>query len=98
MAIIISAAVAAHIKSKHKVDETEVRQCFANRTGALLIDTREKNRTDPRTRWFIAYTNGQRLLKVCFVPRDPDQFLRTAYDPNPDELFIYRAKGKPSDF
>jgi len=98
LAVIISAKVADHIRTKHDVSESEARQCFENRTGGLLIDTREDHKSDPPTMWFIAPTNKVRLLKVCFVQRDGDSYLRTAYEPNADELRIYRAHGKPSDF
>jgi len=95
--IIVSSSIRAKLASKHHVGEPEVHQCFANRTGSLLLDNREKHRTDPPTRWFIAPTNRGRLLKVCYVP-DGNYFLRTCFEPDETELAIYRKHGKPTDF
>src|SRR5690606_31156212 len=66
--IVISQNIRANLAAAHDVGEPEVHQCFANRTGSLLVDSRETHRTDPPTRWFIAPTNKGRLLKVCYVP------------------------------
>ena len=98
MAIVISPKIFAKLAEKHSVSKKDVQQCFENRTGYLLTDSREKNKSDPPTQWFIAFTNDGRLLKICFVPRDGNQYLRSAYPPNEVELRIYQAKGKPSDF
>ena len=97
MAIVISERIREKLTSRHQVTDQEVHQCFANRTGHLLTDNRERHRTDPPTRWFIAPTNRGRLLKVCFVP-DGDFYLRTCYAPDETELAIYRKHGKPTDF
>lgn len=95
--VIISQAIKEKLAAKHDVGEPEVHQCFANRSGGLLIDTREAHQTDPPTRWFIAPTNRGRLLKVCYVPRG-DYFLRSCYPPDDNELAIYLKHGKPTDF
>lgn len=95
--IIVSDGVKAKLASKHDVGEPEVHQCFSNRTGALLTDTREDHQTDPPTNWFIAPTNKGRLLKVCYVQRG-DIYVRTCYPPNDVELTIYRKYGQPIDF
>lgn len=95
--IRISDTIRAKLAAEHDVGPPEVYQCFANRTGKLLTDTREEHATDPPTRWFIAPTNKGRLLKVCYVPRG-DYFLRTCYEPNETELAIYRRYGQPLDF
>ena len=56
----------------------------------LLEDTRENNKTQPPTRWFIAETDHGRLLKVVFVRRDDGYiYLKTAYEPNEVEVNIY---------
>lgn len=98
MAVIISAGIADKLREKHGVTEREVEQCFENLCGELLMDSREEHRTDPATKWFIAPTNKNRLLKVCYVPRDGNQYVRTCYPPNEDELRIYRKFGRPRDF
>lgn len=98
MAIIISPKIETKLKDKHSVALGEVEQCFENLTGKLLKDVREDHRTDPPTLWFIAPTNKKRLLKVCFIQRDDDQHIRTAYPPNDDELRIYKSLANPTDF
>lgn len=98
MTVRISPTILAKLKERHQVEQQEVEQCFENITGLPLRDTRERHDTDPPTLWFIARTNRKRLLKVCFVPRGADQFLRTAYPPNDEEIQLYKAKGKPTDF
>lgn len=94
MAIIISSKIAEKLKSKHSVTEEEVDQCFSNRDGVFLTDTREDHRSDPPTLWFIAETDYGRLLKVAFVSRDGNIFLRTAYQPNAEEVRIYNKCAK----
>lgn len=93
MAIVISNKIEAKLKDKHAVSRLEVEQCFENILGKFLIDTREKNKTDPATMWFISPTNKNRLLKIVFVFKDNNFFIKTAYDPNAEEINIYLAKG-----
>ena len=90
MALIISSKVRAKLAAKvPPVTQAEFEQCFANRNGIYLIDTRAEHESDPPTRWFIAETDSGRKLKVVFIPRPPDVVIRTAYDPNPAEMKIY---------
>ena len=95
--IVISETIRAKLAGEHDIGVPEVHQCFTNRTGELLLDTREQHKTDPATLWFVAPTNRGRLLKVCFVP-DGDYFLRTCYEADETELALYRKHGKPTDF
>lgn len=89
MTLIISEAMRAKLASKHVVLENEVAECFANRVGDYLVDDREEHKTDPATLWFVAETDRGRKLKICFIPRNKDLFIRTAYDANEDEIRIY---------
>jgi hypothetical protein len=68
----------------------EIEQCFENREQGLLTDTRDKNKTDPPSQWFIALTNKNRLLKIAFLQKNGDVVIKTAYDPNPEEIRIYK--------
>jgi uncharacterized DUF497 family protein len=95
MRLIISQAIQAKLTSKHSVSRKEVEECFENRDGRLLADSREDHQTDPPTLWFIAASNQQRLLKVVFVQRGTDVFLKSAFEPPPEELRIYRKYGYP---
>ena len=91
--LVISAAVLEKLQSKHQVEASEVRQCFLNRTGKLLFDTREQHQTDPPTLWFVAPTNRERLLKIVYIQKDGQVLLKTAFEPNAKELQIYRQFG-----
>lgn len=98
MAVIISPKIANKLKSKHAVSEKEAGQCFENRTGNLLTDNREQHKSNPPTMWFIAPTNETRLLKVCFIQKGSDSYVRTVFTPDANEIRIYRTHGKPRDF
>jgi hypothetical protein len=90
VALVISDGVMKKLQGKvPPVTRREVEQCFENREGGLLRDTREKNRTDPPTMWFVAPTNSNRSLKVVFIQSESNVILKTAYDPNEDERRIY---------
>lgn len=89
MALKSSSAVKQKLAEKHGVSLEEIQQCFANRKGLLLEDTREDHKTDPPTQWFIAETDYGRRLKVVFIVKDGDIFLKTAYSPSEKEKAIY---------
>ncbi|WP_295449610.1 hypothetical protein [uncultured Thiodictyon sp.] len=94
MGLVISPQVRAKLAQKTPpVTESEILQCFANRSGNYLIDSRENNQTDPPTRWFIAETDYGRKLKIAFIPKDSNVIVKTAYDPNPTEEKIYGRFG-----
>ena len=91
MSLSISKGVRKKLTDKSPpVTVNEIRQCFLNRNGNFLEDTREQNKTNPPTKWFIAETNQQRLLKVVFMRMNSQVIIKTAYDPNPEELRIYK--------
>ncbi|RDS84036.1 ADP-ribosyl-(dinitrogen reductase) hydrolase [Dyella psychrodurans] len=94
MDIRISAKTKEKLATKHGgVTGKEIRECFENREGPDLFDTRAEHLTDPRTRWFIAPTNHCRLLKIVFVPTNEGVEIKTAYEPNEEEIRIYRKYG-----
>lgn len=90
---VISTIVLEKLRSRHKVDVSEVRQCFLNRCGKLLFDTREEHKTNPPTLWFIAQTNRNRLLKIVYIQSGNEVVLKSAFEPNDIELSIYRQFG-----
>lgn len=91
--MIISEAIQRKLNERHGgITRREIEQCFENCEGEHLIDDREKNRTNPPTKWFIALTNQNRLLKVVFVFEDGKIFLKTAYEPSAIEISIYKQK------
>lgn len=87
--VVISERVAKKLQEKHGVSELEVRQALQNRTRSALYDTREDHKTDPPTQWVISLTNQLRCLKVCFIIKDGDVNIKTAYEPNSIERTIY---------
>lgn len=96
MALIISTQVRNKLANKTPpVTQEEIAQCFANRTGQMLIDTRADHLTNPMTRWFISETDFGRKLKIAFIPAQGNIVIKTAYDPNAVELSIYADIGKP---
>lgn len=92
--IVLSQRIDDKLDSKHDVTIEEVDQCFENKCGINLIDTREEHKTDPATLWFIAQTNKGRLLKIIYVYRDGKYFLKSAFEPNESDITIYDALGK----
>lgn len=95
MKLKVSHRVTEKLRDKHKVTLKEIAECFENRQGRDLFDTRAEHQTDPKTRWFLACTNHNRLLKVVFVPDvlDKSVDIKTAYEPNDAEIRIYKKYG-----
>lgn len=91
--LLVSAAILQKLQRSHGVVRNEVEQCFLNRSGKLLTDNRELRKTNPPTLWFIAKTNQHRLLKVVYIQKGMIVELKTAYEPNADELRIYAKYG-----
>jgi uncharacterized DUF497 family protein len=88
--LTISEAVIKKLTEKHNVTRDEVEECFYNRLKGLLEDTREQHKTDPATMWFIAETDEGRALKVVFIELPNETYeIKTAYEPNADEVRIY---------
>lgn len=87
--IVISSAIQAKLEERHRVSRLEICQCFLNNDAQYLKDQREEHNTDPPTLWFLAETDKARLLKVVFVSRDGNVFIKTAYEPNSDEIRIF---------
>lgn len=91
MALVISSAVREKLNNKQSpVTAAEIQQCFANRNGRFLFDTPGKQ---PYGSACPMVRCGGRLrakLKVCFILYESgDVHIKTAYDPNKDELRIY---------
>jgi hypothetical protein len=95
MAIKISPKVREKLTNKHRVNEDEIAQCFANRTHGYCTDMRADHLTNPITRWFISETDVGRKLKVAFIPLRGDVHIRTAYEPDENELADYARNSFP---
>lgn len=93
MTIVISPAVCAKLAEKHKVSTEEVEQCFCNRNGNYILDTREEHAASAPTLWFIAETHSGRKLKVVFVHEHGNIYIRTAFDPSEAVIGYYLKNG-----
>lgn len=87
--LVIAPEIRDKLINKHQVKEGEVHECFMNRIGPYLFDEEEDHQTDPPTEWFLAETDRGRLLKVVFVFRDGNIYLKTAFDANARAQHIY---------
>jgi hypothetical protein len=87
--LIISPAMEAKILDKHGVRRVDIEECFCNKDGEYLEDTRTENKTNPPTLWFIANTHKDVVLKVVIVFEDEKIYLKTAYPPDENEIRIY---------
>lgn len=94
MSLVITPAIRAKLHHKHHVDEEEILQAFANREHGFLIDTREVHRTEPPTEWFIAETDKGRKLKICFVYREGDIHIKSAYSPSQVVIDLYERHAR----
>ncbi len=92
MSLVVSQGVKQKLAEKHNVQIHEIRECFSNRTGGFLTDNREDHKTDPPTLWFVAETDYGRLLKVVFIQKENDFFIKTTYEANKKEVSIYDAR------
>jgi len=50
---------------------------------------REDYQTNPPTLWVISETNHCRLLKLVFMVKDGNAVLKSAFEPNQQEIDIY---------
>lgn len=91
--LVVSAVILGKITNRHNVTIAEVRQCFLNRKGRLLVDNRALTKTNPPTLWFIADTNKVRTLKIVYIQDGLQVHLKTAYEPNEVETAIYLKYG-----
>ncbi len=92
MEITFSPEIQKKLLTKHNVRMEEVEQCFYNRRGKLLEDTRENHKTNPPTLWFVAETDKRRKLKVVFI-LDGDIRVKSAYDADETSIRIYKKCG-----
>lgn len=95
MKLLISQKIRLKLANKQPpITEEEIVQCFSNRDGHFLEDTREDHCSDPPTRWFIAETDYGKKLKIVFVfYPGKGVAIRTAYAPDYNEIRIYNKYG-----
>lgn len=92
MKLSISPGVLKKLEEKHGVSKSQVIECFANRRGPFLTDTRLNHQTHPPTRWFIAETDMGLKLKVVYIRTDSEFIVKSVFPPNAIELEIYSSK------
>ncbi len=92
--LYISLQVIDKLLTKHDVSRTEIEECFYNRYKGILEDSRAQHKTRPPTMWFIAHTDKGRQLKIVFIELNDSTYeIKTAYEPNNDEVSIYDKFG-----
>jgi uncharacterized DUF497 family protein len=90
MALLISTRTRQKLTGKHNVARNDIVQCFINRWGGYLLDSREEHKTDPPTKWFVSCTDPGRILKVVFIEEENgDVRIKTCYEANEKEKEIY---------
>ena len=89
----ISPKVREKLSRKHAVTRREVEQCFENREGKLLMDTRAHTKTTPPTLWFLSCTHDGRLLKVVYIQTENKINLKSCFEPDEVEIGIYKRHG-----
>lgn len=97
MKVSITANIRKKLLEKHGVTVKEVMECLTNRDRRALRDEREDHQTDPPTLWIIAETNHLRPLKVIFMVKDGIPIVKSAFEPNPEEVRIYNNKARLLD-
>ncbi len=94
MTVTITSRIKKKLLERHNVTEKEVTECFYNRDRTALKDVREDHQTDPPTLWIIAETNHCRPLKLLFMVKDGNTILKSAFEPNQNEIDIYDRHAK----
>lgn len=89
MKIYVSKSVEKKLLEKHNVTIKEVTECLVNQDRRALKDSREKHDTNPPTLWIIAETNHLRDLKVIFMVKDGSVIVKSAFEPNQNEVRVY---------
>ena len=83
MALIIPPNIEAKIGADDhgNVSAKEVHECFENHDGGYCFDGRPEHLDEhgKPTPWFVGDTNRLRRLKIMFVKRDGDIYLKSAY-------------------
>lgn len=93
MKLVATDAVKEKIWTEHEVYFQEAEEAFENSEGPWFEDDRAKNQTRPKTIWTLAFTDLGRLIKIVVIKRPTDAVavLRTAYEPDEDEVKIYET-------
>lgn len=93
MALILSQRIKEKLSDdNHRITESDIHQCFANVEGGFLIDDREEHRTDPPTRWFVSQNDYGVRIKVMFIFRGQDIFIKSAYKATDAVSDMYERK------
>lgn len=95
MAIILSQRIKEKLAdANHRITERDISECFANRERRFVTDTREEHRTDPETLWFVAQNDYGVKIKVMFVRRDNDIYVKSAYRATEEVTAMYMRKSQ----
>lgn len=87
--IRIDSSIESKLKTKHNVNCSEVRECFANVSKGYLEDTREDYQKEPKTYWFVEQTDHGRWLFIAFLFVDGEVIVKTAFDADEKRKKLY---------
>lgn len=93
MLIDASKTVRDKLRDIHDVDWTEVEEAFFTSVPPYLLDRRPQHKTKPPTQYFIAETFDERLLKVCFTIKDGTIWVKSAFDPEENDIIRFLKDG-----
>ncbi len=93
MSIVISPQIRDKLALKHNVTPEDIDQCFANRNGNYIEDSRIEHASESITYWFIAETHYGRRLKVVFISENGNTYIRTAFEPTQATISHYLKNG-----
>jgi hypothetical protein len=89
MKIRISEDVLKKITDRN-ISRLEIEQCFLNVEDGYCEDDRAIHKTNPPTKWFVAPTDKDRILKIMFVPEKDGVDLKSAYEATDNVCRIYK--------
>lgn len=96
MALIISPKIEAKIggDDHDNVTRQEVEECFQNHCSGYCHEQNAEHQDNEGlpSLWFVAETNKRRVLKIMFVRRDGDIYLKSAYPANQRVRDIFKRK------
>jgi uncharacterized DUF497 family protein len=77
--------------AKRGITLQHVYECFENKIGRALHETRPQHQTTPPTLWFISKTHADRMLKIVFMYYAIAQevHIKSAYEPSEEDIERY---------
>jgi hypothetical protein len=93
--LYIAPSVLKKCNNKHNITEEEIREAWDRYNGPEFEDTRESNRSNPATQWFIVKIGSGRILNLAYIPFDDEGVatLRTCFVPAQPKINVFLKHG-----